>query len=72
MCWVATRRATPPGLPAGLECWRKARDAIYRRIMNRGWSPRLTAFAQYDGAGVLDAAVLMMPLVKFISPAGPK
>jgi len=52
--------------------WRKARDAICRRIMDRGGSPRLTAFVQHDGAGVLDAAVLMMPLVKFISPAGPR
>jgi GH15 family glucan-1,4-alpha-glucosidase len=40
--------------------------------MDRGWSPRLTAFAQHDGAGVLDAAVLMVPLVKFISPTDPK
>src|SRR5262245_50925336 len=66
----------PAGDPAGPArrpgMLAKARDAIYRRIMNRGWSPRLTAFAQYHGAGVLDAAVLMMPLVKFISPAGPK
>ncbi len=49
-----------------------ARDAIYRRIMDRGWSPKLNAFAQYEGAEVLDAAVLMMPLVKFISPTDPK
>jgi hypothetical protein len=31
-------------LPADLERWRKARDAIYRRIMDRGWSPTLKAF----------------------------
>ena len=67
MCWVASR-----GLPADLGRWRKARDAIRRRTMDRGWSPRLTAFAQHDGAGVLDAAVLMVPLVKFISPTDPK
>jgi hypothetical protein len=29
-----------------------------------GWSPRLKAFTQYEGADVLDAAVLLMPLVK--------
>jgi GH15 family glucan-1,4-alpha-glucosidase len=76
MCWVAIERAirlaTRRGLPADLERWRKARDAIYRRIMDRGWSPRLKAFAQYEGGDVLDAAVLLMPLVKFISPTDPR
>jgi GH15 family glucan-1,4-alpha-glucosidase len=76
MCWVAMERAIRlalrRGLPADLERWRKARDAIYRRIMDRGWSPTLKAFAQYEGGDVLDAAVLLMPLVKFIAPTDPK
>jgi GH15 family glucan-1,4-alpha-glucosidase len=76
MCWVAMERAIRlairRGLPADLERWRKARDTIYRRIMDRGWSPRLEAFTQHEGADVLDAAVLLMPLVKFISPTDAK
>jgi len=76
MCWVAIERAirlaTRRGLPADLERWRHARDAIYRRIMDRGWSPTLNAFTQYEGGEVLDAAVLLMPLVKFISPTDPR
>ena len=76
MCWVAmeqaVRLAIRQGLPADLERWRKARDEIYRRIMNRGWSPKLKAFVQYEGGDVLDAAVLLMPLVKFISSTDPK
>jgi GH15 family glucan-1,4-alpha-glucosidase len=76
MCWVAMERAVRlalrRGLPADLERWQDARDAIYRRIMDRGWSPTLKAFAQYEGAEVLDASVLLMPLVKFISPTDPK
>jgi GH15 family glucan-1,4-alpha-glucosidase len=76
MCWVAMERAVRlalrRGLPADINRWRAARDAIYRRIMDRGWSPKLKAFAQYEGADVLDAAVLLMPLVKFISPTDPK
>ncbi len=76
MCWVAMERAVRlanrRGLPADLERWRHARDAIYRRIMERGWSPELGAFVQFEGAEVLDAAVLLMPLVKFISPTDPK
>jgi GH15 family glucan-1,4-alpha-glucosidase len=76
MCWVAMERsvrlANRRGLPADLERWRKTRDAIYRRIMHRGWSARLQAFAQYEGGDVLDASVLLMPLVKFIAPTDPK
>jgi GH15 family glucan-1,4-alpha-glucosidase len=76
MCWVAMERAirlaNRRGLPANLERWRHARDAIYRRIMDRDWSSGLQAFVQYEGAEVLDASVLLMPLVKFISPTDPK
>jgi GH15 family glucan-1,4-alpha-glucosidase len=68
MCWVAIERAirlaTRRGLPADLERWRAARDTICRRIMDRGWSPRLKAFAQSEGSDVVDGAVLLMPLVK--------
>ncbi|KUL38796.1 glycosyl hydrolase family 15 [Streptomyces sp. NRRL F-4489] len=76
MCWVAIERAMRiarhRGLPADMPRWSQARDAIYRRIMQRGWSPARQAFVQHEGADVLDAAVLMMPLAKFISPTDPK
>jgi GH15 family glucan-1,4-alpha-glucosidase len=36
-----------------------------------GWSLRLKAFVQSEGSDVVDAAVLLMPLVKFISPTDP-
>jgi hypothetical protein len=39
--------------------------------MDRGRSPTLKAFVQYEGGDVADAAVLLMPLVKFISPTAP-
>jgi GH15 family glucan-1,4-alpha-glucosidase len=76
MCWVAIERtirlALRRGLPANLQRWQTARDAIYRRIMERGWSDRLKAFVQCEGDEVLDASVLLMPLVKFISPTDPR
>jgi GH15 family glucan-1,4-alpha-glucosidase len=76
MCWVAIERATRManrrGLPADLPHWRQARDAIYRHIMQRGWSVKRQAFVQHEDDDVLDAAVLMMPLTKFISPTDPK
>ncbi|MBV7696304.1 glycoside hydrolase family 15 protein [Streptomyces sp. TRM70350] len=76
MCWVAIERAirmaNRRGLPADLVRWRGARDTIYRRIMSRGWSERRQAFVQHEDDEVLDAAVLMMPLTKFIAPTDPK
>ncbi|KUO16563.1 glycoside hydrolase family 15 protein [Streptomyces dysideae] len=76
MCWVAIERAirmaNRRGLPADLPRWRQSRDTIYRRIMSRGWSETRQAFVQHEDGDVLDAAVLMMPLAKFIAPTDPK
>jgi GH15 family glucan-1,4-alpha-glucosidase len=76
MCWVAIERAMRMarhrGLPADLVHWAQTRDAIYRQIMQRGWSDTRQAFIQHYGDDVLDASVLMMPLTKFISPTDPK
>jgi GH15 family glucan-1,4-alpha-glucosidase len=76
MCWVAIERAirlaNRRGLPANLPYWGQCRDTIYRRIMDRGWSTKRQAFVQYEGSDVLDAALLMMPLAKFIAPTDPK
>ncbi|MEV8516737.1 glycoside hydrolase family 15 protein [Dactylosporangium sp. NPDC051484] len=76
MCWVAIERAmrmaNHRGLPADIPHWGRARDAIYRQIMRRGWSTTRRAFVQQEDNDVLDAAVLMMPLTKFIAPTDPK
>jgi GH15 family glucan-1,4-alpha-glucosidase len=76
MCWVAIERAirmsVHRGLPANQAHWCRVRDEIYSRIMEAGWSNERQAFVQHEGSTVLDAAVLMMPLAKFISPTDPK
>ncbi|MFC0599806.1 glycoside hydrolase family 15 protein [Streptomyces palmae] len=76
MCWVAIERAMRlarhRGLPADTPRWERSRDAIYRRIMEHGWSAERHAFVQSEDGAVLDASVLMMPLAKFISPTDPK
>ncbi|MEV6175863.1 glycoside hydrolase family 15 protein [Streptomyces sp. NPDC052015] len=76
MCWVAIERAIRMahrrGLPADLPRWRECRDTIYRRIHSRGWSQARQAFVQEEDGDVLDAAVLMMPLTKFVAPTDPK
>ncbi|MGQ5227773.1 glycoside hydrolase family 15 protein [Streptomyces sp. yara] len=76
MCWVAIERgvrmARRRGLPADLPRWTACRDAIYRRIMTECWSDELRAFVQHEGGEVLDAALLMMPMAKFVAPKDPK
>ena len=76
MCWVALERAIRiarhRGLPADLVSWSAARDAIYHRIMTKSWNSDLEAFTQVEGGDRLDAGVLLMPMVKFISPADPR
>jgi GH15 family glucan-1,4-alpha-glucosidase len=76
MCWVAIERAMRMahrrGLPADQPRWTLARDAIYRQIMQHGWSATRQAFVQHEDGAILDAAVLMMPLAKFVSPTDPK
>jgi GH15 family glucan-1,4-alpha-glucosidase len=76
MCWVAIERAIRiaryRGLPADLDAWRAARDAIYHQIMSKGWNAKRGAFVQHYDTDVLDASVLLMPLVKFIAPTDPR
>ena len=40
--------------------------------MKRGWSERRRAFVQADDLEVLDASLLLMPLVHFIAPTDPR
>jgi GH15 family glucan-1,4-alpha-glucosidase len=76
MCWVAIERAIriarQRGLPADEERWRAARDAIYRRVTERCWSDSRQAFVQHEGSEMLDASVLLMPLVKFVAGDDPR
>jgi len=76
MCWVAVERAVriarQRGLPADLVRWMDTRDRVYRQIMSKGWHKERKAFVQHYGTDVLDASVLLMPLVKFIAPTDPR
>ena len=56
------------GLPADINTWRGERDRIYHQIMSRGWNDEKQAFVQHYETDVLDAGILLMPLVKFIAP----
>jgi GH15 family glucan-1,4-alpha-glucosidase len=76
MCWVALDRALRiaehRALPADIAKWRATRDAIYDRVMERSWNEELQAFVQFEGSDVLDASLLLMPLVHFLAPNDPR
>jgi GH15 family glucan-1,4-alpha-glucosidase len=76
MSWVAIERAIriarQRGLPSDLVHWLSVRDRIYRQIMAQAWHPERKAFVQHYDTDVLDASVLLMPLVKFLAPTDPR
>jgi GH15 family glucan-1,4-alpha-glucosidase len=76
MTWVAFDRAiriqTKRGLPADTVKWRAARDAAYEWVMTHGWSEARQAFNQFGDSDVLDASVLILPLVLMIAPTDPR
>lgn len=76
MCWVALDRglrlADKRSFPANRGRWLACRDEIYLDIMANGWNEQLQSFVQYYGSESLDASLLIMPLVFFMSPTDPR
>jgi GH15 family glucan-1,4-alpha-glucosidase len=75
-CWVAVERAlriaSARGLPSNRSAWEAARDRIYRQTLASGWNGKQRAFVQHYETDVLDASLLLMPMVKFIAPTDPR
>ncbi|KAJ3051925.1 hypothetical protein HK097_007074 [Rhizophlyctis rosea] len=80
MCWVAIDRGLRLVDKRSLPCpdrnkWLQVRDEIYEAVMTKGWDKKRKMFVQSFEAqedGVIDSAVLIMPLVFFISPTDPR
>jgi GH15 family glucan-1,4-alpha-glucosidase len=75
-CWVALDRAIKMtlvhGWPANVTRWTAERDRLYYQIMTRGWNPQKGAFTQHYDTDVLDASLLLMPLMGFVSSTDPR
>src|SRR5215217_3063208 len=75
MSWVALDRAVrlarDRARPADLARWIAERDRIYKEILDRAWNPKREAFVQHYATDVLDASLLLMPLVGFVAPSDP-
>jgi GH15 family glucan-1,4-alpha-glucosidase len=76
MCWVAVDRALrlaeKRSFPAPMARWLGVRDAIYHQMHTEFWNEELQSFVQTKNGKTLDAACLLAPLVRFISPTDPR
>ncbi|KAL1920219.1 uncharacterized protein VTP21DRAFT_1365 [Calcarisporiella thermophila] len=78
LCWVAVDRGIRLSEKRTLPCpdrfrWMAVRDEIFEEVMTIGWNPKLGIFSQsYESRDAVDASVLIMPLVFFLSPSDPR
>ena len=76
MCWVAfdrvIRLAGKRSLEAPLQQWYETRRQINDDILNNFWDEELQSFVQVKGEKDVDASLLLMPMLRFISPTDPR
>jgi GH15 family glucan-1,4-alpha-glucosidase len=76
MAWVALDRAVKAverfGLEGPVERWRTARTQMHADVCAKGYDPEIGAFVQFYGGRLLDASLLMIPLVGFLSADDPR
>ena len=76
MTWVAYDRAgrlaRDRGRPAPVERWRKLAAAAHRCVQDSCWDRDLQTYVMHPGSRLLDASLLVMPLVKFAGPTDPR
>jgi GH15 family glucan-1,4-alpha-glucosidase len=59
-------------LSGPIEDWQHTRDKIREDVFSNFWNEEMHSFVQSKGSKDLDASVLLMPLMRFISPVDPK
>jgi GH15 family glucan-1,4-alpha-glucosidase len=76
MCWVAVDRAirlaSKRSLAAPFGRWVEVRNCIYEDIWANFWNKEKGHFVQTKGGETLDASLLLMPLVRFVSATDPR
>ncbi len=76
MAWVAMDRAVKAveefKLEGDVARWREVRKTIHDDICTRGYHEGRRAFTQFYGSDLLDASLLMMPLVGFLPAMDPR
>jgi len=76
MAWVAIDRAVKSAeqfhLDGPIDRWRALRDRIHGDICENAYSPELNSFVQAYDSKLVDASVLLMPLVGFLPASDPR
>ncbi len=76
MCWVAFDRAVKAienfGLSGPVERWRAVRDEVRADICQHAWNEEKGAFVQNYGGSALDASLLLMAEMGFLSEDDPR
>lgn len=76
MCWVAVDRAlrlaSKRSLSAPFQQWIDTRNEIHDDIWANFWNDDMGHFVQTKGGDTLDASLLLMPLVRFVSATDPR
>jgi GH15 family glucan-1,4-alpha-glucosidase len=76
MAWVAFDRGVKAvemfGKEGALDRWRACRDEIHSEVLKQGFNQGRNSFVQYYGSDLLDASLLMAPLVGFLPATDPR
>lgn len=76
MAWVAFDRAAKAvekqGMCGPADHWRQIRDDIHQEVCTKGFNEKLGSFVQYYDSDLLDASLLMIPLVGFMKAEDPR
>jgi GH15 family glucan-1,4-alpha-glucosidase len=76
MAWVAFDRAiksvTDFGMQGPLDDWKEIRDRIHADVCRHGYDRERRTFVQVYGEPQLDASLLLIPAVGFLSPDDPR
>jgi GH15 family glucan-1,4-alpha-glucosidase len=76
MAWVAFDRAVQGverhGLPGPVDRWREIRDAICADVLANGFDKEMNSFVRSYGTRELDASLLLLAEVGFISATDPR
>jgi GH15 family glucan-1,4-alpha-glucosidase len=52
--------------------WRRLRAAVHADVLERGYDPDRNTFTQHYGSAAVDASLLQLPLLGFLSAADPR
>ncbi len=76
MAWVAFDRAIQlaehHNLDVALDAWKRTRDEIHAEVCEKAWDKRKNSFVQSYESKVMDASLLLIPLVGFLPVDDPR